>query len=41
MKIFLTSVVVAILLAGVANLVLTRVVQENAETAFTARSARP
>jgi hypothetical protein len=41
MKIFLASVCVAVLLAGGANLLLTRVFQENAKTAFSATSARP
>jgi hypothetical protein len=41
MKVFLASVVAAVILAGIANLVLTRGVQESAEDAFSASSARP
>ena len=41
MRVFLASVCAAIVLAIVANLVLTRGVQMNAETAFSAQSARP
>jgi hypothetical protein len=41
MKVFLTSACAAIVLAVLANLVLTLGVQENAETAFSATSARP
>ncbi len=41
MKVFLASVCAAIVLAVSANLVLTRSVQVNAETAFSASSARP
>jgi hypothetical protein len=41
MKIFLISVCAAIVLAIGANLILTRDVQESAETAFSAASARP
>ena len=41
MKSFLTSVCAAIVLAILTSFVLTRVVQENAKTAFSATSARP
>ena len=41
MKVFLTSVCAAIVLAVLANLVLTQGVQVTAETAFSASSARP
>ena len=41
MKVFLASVCVAVVLAVAASLILTQAVQENAQTAFSARSARP
>lgn len=41
MKVFLSSVVAACLLALLANIVLVHGVQENAKTAFSASSARP
>jgi hypothetical protein len=41
MRVFLASVCAAVVLAVAANLVLTRDVQESAERAFSASSARP
>ena len=41
MKIFLASICTAIVLAIAAELLLTQGVQENAQTAFSAKSARP
>ena len=41
MKVFVTSVAAAVLIAVVASVVLTRGVQENAQTAFSSSSARP
>lgn len=41
MKVFLTSACAAILIAVVANVVLTQGVQESAKTAFSSSTARP
>jgi hypothetical protein len=41
MKVFLTSICVAILIAGAANLLLTHDLQESAMAAFSSKSARP
>lgn len=41
MKVFLAAVAACIIVAGIANLVLVHGLQQSAEEAFSARSARP
>ncbi len=41
MKVFMTSICAAIILAGAASVILTRAVPDSARAAFSASSARP